>query len=169
MTLCRRVWRYQCQSCLPISSGNSKEKDSDFLEYYAVYSKITSTKSRSFCMTTFSASLTNLTALLPQSRDCSYDVSRQILAPPPLWLQKHTNTLIYAHTTSPTLPTSDMSLGSLTLPAPKAGDFVDLILLYRYKSSGRAACLRHQCIAVYTGIQVPKLRRRCMFLSSGWS
>ena len=29
-----------------------------------------------------------------------------------------------------TLPTCDMSLGSLTLPASEAGDFVELILLY---------------------------------------
>jgi hypothetical protein len=39
-----------------------------------------------------------------------------------------TNTLIYAHTPSPTLPTCDISLGSLTLPAPTAGDFVELLL-----------------------------------------
>ena len=49
----------------------------------------TSTKSSPFCMTTFSASLTKLTALLPQSRDISCYVSRPILAPPPPWLQKH--------------------------------------------------------------------------------
>ena len=42
-------------------------------------------------MTTFSASLiTNLTALLPQSRDCSCYVS-YVLTPPPFWLQKHTD------------------------------------------------------------------------------
>ena len=46
------------------------------------YSRITSIKSPSFCMTTFSASLTNLTALLPQSHDCTCYVSRRILAPP---------------------------------------------------------------------------------------
>ena len=40
-------------------------------------------------MTTFSASLTNLTALLPQSRDCSCFVSIRLQAPSPLWLQKH--------------------------------------------------------------------------------
>jgi hypothetical protein len=40
------------------------------------------------------------------------------------------NTLIYAHSTSRTLPTCDARLGSLTLPAPEAGDFVKLILLY---------------------------------------
>jgi len=34
-------------------------------------SMIASTKSQSFCMTTFIASLTNLAAVLPQSRDCS--------------------------------------------------------------------------------------------------
>jgi len=39
------------------------------------------------------------------------------------------NTLIYAHTTSRILPTGDISIGSLTLPAPEAGDFVELILL----------------------------------------
>ena len=45
--------------------------------------------SLSFCTTTFSASLTNVTLLLPQSRDYSCCLSRPILAPPPLWLQKH--------------------------------------------------------------------------------
>jgi hypothetical protein len=56
-----------------------------------VYSRITSTKSPLFCITTFSASLTNLTALLPQSRNYSCYVSRPILAPPPFWLHKHTD------------------------------------------------------------------------------
>ena len=41
-----------------------------------------STKSPSFCKTTLSASLTNLTPRLPQSRDCSCYINRQILAPP---------------------------------------------------------------------------------------
>jgi hypothetical protein len=41
-----------------------------------------------FCMTTFCAILTNLTVLLPQSRDRSCYV---ILASPPLWLHKHTD------------------------------------------------------------------------------
>jgi hypothetical protein len=40
-------------------------------------------------MTAFSASLTNLMALTPQSHDCSYYASRPIMAPPPLWLQRH--------------------------------------------------------------------------------
>jgi len=59
--------------------------------YQELYSRTTSTKSPSFCMTTISASLTNITLLLPQSRDCSYYVSRPILALPLLWLQKHTD------------------------------------------------------------------------------
>jgi hypothetical protein len=53
-------------------------------------SRIISTKSPSFCVKAFSAGLTNLTALLPQSRDCSCYMSRWLLAPPPLWLQKRT-------------------------------------------------------------------------------
>jgi hypothetical protein len=55
------------------------------------YSRITSIKTPSFCMTTFSASLTNHTALLPQSHDISFYVSRPVLAPPSLLLQKHTD------------------------------------------------------------------------------
>jgi hypothetical protein len=55
------------------------------------YSRIKSTKSPSFCTATFSACLTNLTVRLPQSRDSSCYVSRPILAPPPLWLQQHTD------------------------------------------------------------------------------
>ena len=85
-----------------------------------VYSRITFTKASSFCATTFSVSLTNLTVLLPQSRDCSCYVSRRILAPPPL---------IWAHTTWCTLRTFDISLGSPTLPTPEARDFVELFLL----------------------------------------
>jgi hypothetical protein len=65
------------------------------------FSRITSTKSPPFCMTTFSASLTNLTALLPQSHDRSCHVSRPILAPPPLWLQKHTDLRAHEFAHSP--------------------------------------------------------------------
>ena len=83
------------------------------------YSSITSTKSPSFCTTTFSASLTSLTARPPQSHDCSCYVSRPIPAPPQLWLQK---THWSAHTTSRTLPSYDVSIGSLTLPMPEAGE-----------------------------------------------
>jgi hypothetical protein len=95
------------------------------------YSGITSIRSPPFCVTPSSASLTKLTALLPRSRgDCSYYVSRPTLTPPLLWLQKRTDLLTYAYTIPRTLPTCDMSLGSLTLPASEAEDFVELILLY---------------------------------------
>jgi len=40
------------------------------------------------------------------------------------------NTLIYMHMTLCTLPTRAISLGSLMLPAPEAGDFVEILLLY---------------------------------------
>jgi len=53
-----------------------------------------------------------------------------------LHLRKHTNTgtfaaacrntLIYTHTTPRTVSTCDVILGSLTLSAPEAGDFVEL-------------------------------------------
>jgi len=85
-----------------------------------------STKSPSFCMTTFSASLKNLTPLLPQSRDCSYYVSRPILAPPPCGLQQHAD--LCAHD-SRTLLACDTSVGSLSKPVSEAEDFVELILI----------------------------------------
>jgi hypothetical protein len=68
-----------------------------------LYSRIKSTKSPSFCMTTFSASLTNLTVLLPQSHNYSCYVSRPILAPPPLWLHKHTDLRVHDFTHYPDL------------------------------------------------------------------
>jgi hypothetical protein len=39
------------------------------------------------------------------------------------------NTLISVHTTLRTLPTCDISLGSLTLPVLQAGDFMKLTLV----------------------------------------
>ena len=42
------------------------------------------------CTKPFSTRLTNLTPLLPQSRDCSCYVSRPILRLQPLWMQKRT-------------------------------------------------------------------------------
>jgi hypothetical protein len=38
---------------------------------------------------------------------------------------------IHTHTTSPTLPTCDITLCSLMSSAPDAADFVELILLYQ--------------------------------------
>jgi hypothetical protein len=48
------------------------------------------------------------------------------------WCQPCTdcrNALIYALTTSHTLPACDISIGSLTLDAPEAGGFMELIPL----------------------------------------
>jgi hypothetical protein len=91
-----------------------------------MYSRVTSTKSPSFCMTTFSSSLTNLTALLFLSRDCSYYVSRQYWH---LHRSEYRNTLIYTRTASRNLLSCDISLGWLNLRAHEAGDLVELIML----------------------------------------
>jgi hypothetical protein len=64
--------------------------------------------------------------ILPQSRDCSCYVSRPILAPPPLWLQIHTDLCAHDFAHSPDL-WHQPRLRSVT--APKDGDFVELILL----------------------------------------
>jgi hypothetical protein len=90
------------------------------------YGRITSTKSPSFCMTTYTAS--------PQILWSSY-LSHMIAVTTyadELWhLQRNDcrKTLIYAHTTLHNLPTCDISLGSLKLPAPEARDFVELVLI----------------------------------------
>jgi hypothetical protein len=93
-----------------------------------MYSRIISTEAPSFFMTTFSASVTKLTTLLSQSHDCSCYVSRRVLAPPPLWLQEHN--YIRAHDLAHA-PGFDIGLGCLTLLAPEAGDFVELLLFYK--------------------------------------
>jgi hypothetical protein len=80
-----------------------------------VYSGITSTKSPSFYLTTFSASLAYFMVLLPQSYDCSCYVS-----------------------TCTTLPTCDISLGRLTLLAPEAGGFVELLVSYTVRNNSGA-------------------------------
>ena len=67
----------------------------------------------------------NLTSLLPQSRDCSSYVRRPMTGIP-------TAPTAGTHWSTRTLPTFDVRLGSLTLPAPKAGQFVELLLLYIY-------------------------------------
>ena len=60
-----------------------------FLTNSDKYSRITSAKFPSFCMETFSVNGTKFIVPLHQSRVCSYYVGRRIVAPPPLWLQKH--------------------------------------------------------------------------------
>ena len=54
-------------------------------------------------MTTYSTSLTNLTALPPHSRDCSCYISRPITAPPPLRLQTYTDLRAHDFAHSPDL------------------------------------------------------------------
>jgi len=54
------------------------------------------------------------------------------------------NTLIYAQTTYRTFPTCDISMGSLKLPAPGAGEFVDLILLYLWNAVCIYQTTRHR-------------------------
>jgi len=87
-----------------------------------LYSKITYINSPPFCVTTFSASLTDITALLLQQQDSRCYVSSRILTPPPHWLHEHFTSL--------TFPTCNISLVSLKLPTPEAGDFMELILLW---------------------------------------
>jgi len=66
-----------------------------------VQQDITSAESSSFCMKTFRASLTNLTALLPQSYGISCYVIRRVLAPPPQ--TAHTELCAYDFAHSPFL------------------------------------------------------------------
>jgi hypothetical protein len=91
------------------------------------YSRITSPKFPPFCMTNFSAS--------PYK---PYGPSTPVTR----WQLLHKlhntgtsttdcrNTMIYAHKISRSLPTCDVSLRSLTLPASEAGDLLELILQY---------------------------------------
>ena len=67
---------------------------------------------------------------------CSRYVNREMPVPQALRLQ---TPLIYVHTTSRILSMCDISLGSLKLPAPEAGDIVELLLLkYSGFSHGRS-------------------------------
>jgi hypothetical protein len=103
--------QWRAMSCFMSRSIFSQRKETLVEQDY-------SHKVPSFCMTTFSASLTNLTVLLPQSHDLSYYVSRRpqshdlsyyisrrILARPPLWLRKHTGLRAhdFAHPPPPNL------------------------------------------------------------------
>jgi hypothetical protein len=65
---------------------NTEARQRSLLQHATMYSRITSTKSPSVVVATF----TYFTAVLPQLRDCSYYESRRILALPPPRLQKHT-------------------------------------------------------------------------------
>jgi len=84
------------------------------------YGRITSKKTLSFCMVTFSASHTNLTLLLSQAHDCSWYVTRRILAP---LFSDWISTMIFVH--SPVLLHQPRL--ALTVLAPEAVDFMELI------------------------------------------
>jgi hypothetical protein len=86
------------------------------------YSRITSAKSPSFCMTTFSTNLTNLTVLLPPSLLQLLHKQMNTVA--------STTVIAETHWSMHTLLTCDIWLGSLTLSVPEAGDFVELLLLH---------------------------------------
>jgi len=89
--------------------------------YERPYSRITSTKSPSFSKTTFTATLTYLMVLLPKWHDCSYQVSGRILAPPPIWPQKHADACFLDLWHQPRL-------------TAEAGEFTELILLYLWRT-----------------------------------
>jgi hypothetical protein len=46
----------------------------------------------------------------------------------------HCTALVYTHTTLRTLPACDMSLGSLTVAMPQAGDFVESLEPYAFRA-----------------------------------
>ena len=92
------------------------------------YCRITSTKSPSFCMTTFCANLSNL-------NDPLTSVTLFQLLCEQINTGTSTTTIaetrpIYAHVTFRTFPNCDVGQGPVMLPAPEAGDFLELILLY---------------------------------------
>jgi hypothetical protein len=126
-------WKYEAVLCSGDNTNSNKNLYIILMSFtmcfyrIPLYSRITSTKSPSLCMKTFSPKLTNITILLHQLHDWTCYVSRRILAPPRLWLQQYT--LIYVHANSRNLPNCDIILGSLTLSAPEARDTVKLILL----------------------------------------
>jgi hypothetical protein len=109
------------------------------------YSRIASTKSPSFCMTNFCASLTNL-MVLPQSHDYSYCVSRQILAPPLLWLQKHTDLRAcdFAHS----LDLWHQPLANVT--CAWRWRFLELLLLYMTQEGLRLCLTNCDTMLAYT-------------------
>jgi hypothetical protein len=93
----RKIWTHynKCEGSREITKQTSTTVPYrlEDVGIFGRYSRITSIKSPSFCTRTFSASITNLTASLLQSRDCSCYVRRRTLVPPPLWLQKRTDLL----------------------------------------------------------------------------
>jgi hypothetical protein len=67
-------------------------------------------------------------------------------APTPVRMQ------IYVNMTSRTLPTSDIDLDLTTLPAPEAGDFVELLLLCLLKRLKALFCEAEIAIMITAGL-----------------
>jgi len=128
------------------------------------YNRHISTKSPSFWMKTFSASLTNITVLLPQSHVCSCYVNRSVLAPPPLGLQKHTD--LWAHDYAQS-SNCDIRLSSLTLPAPEAGAFMEWIVLYISLSMVVESC-RINSMCAYTHVGLLCAYKYTYIVCVGW-
>ena len=124
-----QVHKYK-KVCVPLKNKRSIFVHTRVLRnnnYVSIYIRIASTKSSSFSFITFSFLLINCRDLLPQSPDYSCYVSRRLLAPPPLWLHRHTD----IGTTKPSLSTCDITLVSIMLPCSGPSVHVQLILLYQ--------------------------------------
>jgi len=74
-----------------------------FVRQHVVYSRITTIKSPSFCMTTFSDSLANVTLFLIEPHDYSYYISRRKLAHLQIGMLKNTDLRAYDIAHSPYL------------------------------------------------------------------
>jgi hypothetical protein len=104
-----------------INRGFSKERS----VHIFMYNRMASVRPRNFVWLS--------TARVSQTLWSSY-FSHMITAatsPDQYWhlhLSNCRKTLTYTHTTSRTVLTCDINLGWLTLPAPEAGDFVELLL-----------------------------------------
>lgn len=125
LTLTSVKWIMEAVVSLHWCSASTLKYSNWFL-VCSCYSRIKSAKSPKFYMTIFSMNPTNLAALLPQSLDCSWCISRCIVAPSPLWLQKHTDVCLHYCTYSSNLY---YLTNWLTLPAFEGGDYVELLMI----------------------------------------
>jgi len=120
------------------------------------YISITSTKSLTFSMITFTASLTILIeSYLSQ-------VTAGATQADGFWHLHRSDcrdTQSYAHKNTRILPVCHKSLGSLILPAPEDGDFVELVRLYIIETSCRITVRREVNKTVKTKVSLYKLWR----------
>jgi hypothetical protein len=83
-----RSWFVDNEETLAYLRHSRRGRGMHCLLHTSVYCLFTSPESPSLCIATCSTTVTNLTVLLPQSRDCNCYVSRRILAPSSLRLPK---------------------------------------------------------------------------------